>query len=151
MEEQKIIIECVQSESEDLVNSLNRLMQQLNPKISPLTLNDLHQILTAKDTWLFVGKDQNTQSVVGTLTLISYKTPSGVRGYVEDVVVDREYRRRGIGEMLMQEGIEKAKGLQLEFIGLTSRPEREAANQLYQRLGFQKRDTNVYRLVFKSS
>ncbi len=147
MKDNTFTIEPVTSGSEELTDSLNSLMKQLNPAIKSLTPDEIQAIIQANDTWLFVAKN-DTQSIVGTLTLISYRTPSGVRGYVEDVVVDENYRGNGIGEMLMSEAIAKAKELRLEYIGLTSRPEREAANRLYQRLGFQKRETNVYRLNF---
>lgn len=144
--DKKIIVELVQTVSDDLISVLNNLMLQLNPDIAPLTLSDVQEILDAKNTWLFIAVDQDTQSVVGTLTLISYRTPSGVRGYVEDVVVDEKARGQGIGKLLLNTCIQKAKELRLEYIGLTSRPERVAANKLYQSFGFEKRETNVYRL-----
>ena len=149
MDNNTFFIERITSPSQDIVDVLNQLMQQLNSQIQPLTIDTLEKIIQSDDTYLFVAKDSTIQKIVGTLTLIVYQTPSGKRGYIEDVVVDENSRGKGLGKKLMEEGIKKARELDLEYVGLTSRPEREAANALYQRLGFQKRDTNVYRLMIQ--
>jgi ribosomal protein S18 acetylase RimI-like enzyme len=83
--------------------------------------------------------------IVGMLTLIVFRIPTGVRAWIEDVVVDETVRGRGVGEGLSQEAVRRAVELGARTVELTSRPSREAANRLYQRLGFALRDSNVYR------
>ena len=83
--------------------------------------------------------------IVGSLTLATFRIPTGVRAWIEDVVVDSEARGHGVGEALNLAAIAEAKMREAITVELTSRPSREAANRLYQRLGFVARDTNVYR------
>lgn len=85
-------------------------------------------------------------AVVATLTLVTFRIPTGVRSWIEDVVVDDSARGHGVGEQLNRFAIELARGKGATTVDLTSRPSREAANRLYQRIGFKPRDTNVYRL-----
>jgi ribosomal protein S18 acetylase RimI-like enzyme len=96
---------------------------------------------------LFVARDDGV--AVGTLTLVVFSIPTGLRAWVEDVVVDEVARGGGIGEALISAAVEEARGRGVRSIDLTSRPSREAANALYQKLGFKRRDTNVYRLVIE--
>jgi ribosomal protein S18 acetylase RimI-like enzyme len=84
--------------------------------------------------------------VIGTLTLALFRIPTGVRAWIEDVVVDEAARGRGAGEALTREALRLAEEAGARTVDLTSRPEREAANRLYQRLGFERRSTSVYRL-----
>jgi diadenosine tetraphosphate (Ap4A) HIT family hydrolase len=79
------------------------------------------------------------------LTLVVFRIPTGLRAWIEDVVVDEAVRGRGVGEVLSQEAVRRALGLGARTVELTSRPSREAANRPYQRLGFVRRDSNVYR------
>ena len=80
------------------------------------------------------------------LTLVIFPIPSGVRAWIEDVVVDEAGRGRGVGELLNRFALELAKQEGARTVDLTSRSSREAANRLYQRIGFQPRATNIYRL-----
>jgi ribosomal protein S18 acetylase RimI-like enzyme len=82
---------------------------------------------------------------VGSLTLVTFRIPTGIRAWIEDVVVDESARGHGVGEALNQAAIEEARHKGAVTVDLTSRPSREAANRLYQRIGFTPRDTNVYR------
>jgi ribosomal protein S18 acetylase RimI-like enzyme len=84
-------------------------------------------------------------TIVGSLTLAMFRIPTGVRAWIEDVVVDESARGRGVGEALTQEALGRARAAGARTVELTSRPSREAANRLYLRLGFEVRDTNVYR------
>ena len=81
------------------------------------------------------------------LTLIVFRIPTGVRAWIEDVVVDETARGRGVGEALSQEAVRRALALGARTVELTSRPSREAANRLYQQLGFVRRDSNLYRYI----
>ena len=92
---------------------------------------------------LLIATDQGM--IVGSMTLVIFPLPTGVRAWIEDVVVDGDARSRGVGEALNRRAMEIAVARGAKTIDLTSRPSREAANRLYQRLGFLRRDTNVYR------
>jgi len=83
--------------------------------------------------------------VVGSLTLVLFRVPTGVRAWIEDVVVDESSRGTGVGEALVREALSRAAAAGARSVDLTSRPGREAANRLYRRLGFEMRETNVYR------
>jgi ribosomal protein S18 acetylase RimI-like enzyme len=88
--------------------------------------------------------------IVGMLTLVTFRLPTGVRAWIEDVVVDGGSRGRGVGEALTQAALEIAADRGAQTVDLTSRPSREAANRLYQRMGFEPRETNVYRFPLPS-
>jgi len=141
-----IIIIEVHEFSPEVFEAVRRLVAQLDDNYQPLTDEEIKKIITSDVTHLLIAKDNKTQEIVGMISLIRYRIPYKMKGWIEDVVVDEAYRRRGIGEALMRKGIALAKELGIQTLDLTSRPERESANNLYQRLGFQKRDTNVYRL-----
>jgi len=95
---------------------------------------------------VLVARDLRDQGrIVGMLTLIVFRIPTGVRAWIEDVVVDETARGRGVGEALSQEAVRRALDLGARTVELTSRPSREAANRLYRRLGFVRRDSNLYR------
>ena len=95
---------------------------------------------------MLVARDLRDQGrIVGMLTLIVFRIPTGVRAWIEDVVVDETARGRGVGEALSQEAVRRALDLGARTVELTSRPSREAANRLYRRLGFVRRDSNLYR------
>jgi ribosomal protein S18 acetylase RimI-like enzyme len=92
-----------------------------------------------------VARD-DTGTIVGSLTLVLFRIPTAIRAWIEDVVVDESARGRGVGEALSREALRVAADAGARTVDLTSRPSREAANRLYQRLGFKQRDTNVYRI-----
>ena len=79
------------------------------------------------------------------MTLATFRIPTGVRAWIEDVVVDSEARGHGVGEALNMAAIAEARSRGAITVELTSRPSREAANRLYQRIGFVQRETNIYR------
>ena len=107
-------------------------------------------VLCGMITWsLSVRIDQTTLAllfifVLGMLTLIVYRVPTGIRAWIHDVVVDETARGRGVGEALATEALRLAEAAGAISIELTTRQEREAANRLYRRLGFEQRETNVY-------
>jgi ribosomal protein S18 acetylase RimI-like enzyme len=92
-----------------------------------------------------VARDENG-GVIGALTLAVYRTPTGIRSIIEDVIVDIFARGQGVGEALMLRAIDLAREKGAGNISLTSNPARVAANKLYLRVGFQKRETNVYQM-----
>ena len=104
----------------------------------------LEQIVHSDAVTLYVARHDG--AVVGSLTLVIFPIPTGWRAWIEDVVVDGESRGLGVGENLTMAAVDGARERGVRSIDLTSRPSREAANTMYQKLGFQLRDTNVYRL-----
>jgi ribosomal protein S18 acetylase RimI-like enzyme len=123
---------------DELVAAFGRLMPQLGDATPP-TFEELMEIVD--NAVLLVAKDPG---IVGVLTLTIYRVPTGKKARIDDVIVDTAARKHGVGEALMREAIERARDEEAQAIHLTSHPRREAANRLYQRLGFERGDTNVY-------
>ena len=129
--------------TDELVEALGRLIPQLSRSAPPPTREELQQIVDADAVRLLVAR--NDEAILGSLTLALFRIPTGIRAWIEDVVVDEAARGRGIGEALNHRALELAKEYGARTVELTSRPSREAANRLYQRMGFKLRETNVYR------
>ncbi len=127
-----------------LVEGLARLVPQLSRSAPAPNQAALEAIVASPATVLLVASDQGG-SIVGSLTLVLFRTPTGTRAWIEDVVVDEAASRQGIGEALNREALRRAAAAGVRSVDLTSRPDREVANRLYQRLGFKRRETNVYR------
>jgi ribosomal protein S18 acetylase RimI-like enzyme len=131
---------------DELVAAFGRLVPQLSPSAAVPTPDLIREIVEAQASTVLVARDLRDQGrIVGMLTLIVFRIPTGVRAWIEDVVVDETARGRGVGEALSQEAVRRALALGARTVELTSRPSREAANRLYQRLGFVRRDSNLYR------
>ena len=130
--------------SPDLVAAFTRLVNQVSRTAPPPTLDELREMVDAPGTHLLLALDDGND-VVGTLTLIVFRIPTGVRAWIEDVVVDERARRQGIASALTTRALELATKAGARTVDLTSRPSREAANAMYCKLGFTLRDTNVYR------
>lgn len=128
----------------ELVDAFARLIPQLSRSSPPPGKEELEELVAAPGTSLLVARDEHG-TVVGTLTLVVFRIPTGMRAWIEDVVVDESARGMGAGEALTMRAVELAREVGAKTVDLTSRPSREAANRLYQRLGFTARDTNVYR------
>lgn len=127
----------------ELTEAFGRLIPQLSSSSPPPDAAALQAIIDHDACTLLVARDGDT--VVGSLTLVVFPIPTGTRAWIEDVVVDDAARGRGVGAQLNRVAVEIATGLGARTVDLTSRPSRAAANRLYARLGFQQRDTNVYR------
>jgi len=136
-------VEEVTEVTDELVEALARLMVQLSRSATLPTLQELQQMVDSDVIRLLVAR--NDQAIMGTLTLALFRIPTGVRAWIEDVVVDESARGQGIGEALNRRALDLAKECGARTVDLTSRPSREAANRLYQRMGFKPRETNVYR------
>lgn len=124
------------------VDSINFLLNLLTSKPRKVNLTWLDEV--AKNSRLLVAKDNN--KIIGMATLAMTIIPTCKFGHIEDVVVDDKFRGQGIGTDLMKKLIIEAKRLRLGKIELTTRPTREEANKLYCKLGFEKIETNVYRM-----
>jgi ribosomal protein S18 acetylase RimI-like enzyme len=137
-------VEEVVEVSPDLAAAVAGLVGQLSSSSAPPAAAELEQIVASPATRLLVARDDG-DAIVGTLTLVLFRIPTGLRAWIEDVVVDEDRRGRGVGEALTREAVRIAADAGARTVDLTSRPDREAANRLYERLGFRRRETNVYR------
>ena len=138
-----VVVEQATIANAELIEAFQRLIPQLSSSNPPPTQDELAEIISAPSTVLFIARLD--EHIVGTLTLATFRIPTGVRAWIEDVVVDTAARGHGVGEALNQAAILEAHHRGAITVDLTSRPSREAANRLYQRIGFVARDTNVYR------
>lgn len=129
--------------NEMILFSINHLLPQLSKSSKPINLKQLNQLANSECTRLFVAKED--ENILGMLSLVVFSIPTGIKAWIEDVVVDENARGKGVGKILMNHAMEEARSLGAKSLDLTSRPSREAANKLYQAIGFQERETNVYR------
>jgi ribosomal protein S18 acetylase RimI-like enzyme len=139
-------VEEATTASTELTAAMGRLVGQLSSSARAPTEAELRQIIESPATRLLVARDED--DIVGSLTLASFRIPTGLRAWIEDVVVDQAARRQGVGEALTMEALRLARGAGARTVDLTVRPEREAAERLYRQLGFKRRDTSVYRREF---
>jgi ribosomal protein S18 acetylase RimI-like enzyme len=142
-----ISIEIATHATDELLTSLNQLVPQLSSSASPLTSDDVKALITNPAVSMFIAKNEGAS--VGPLTLVVFPIPSGLRAWIEDVVVDEGARGLGVGVALTEAAVTESKRRGAKSIDLTSRPSREAANAMYVKLGFEQRETNVYRLSLK--
>jgi ribosomal protein S18 acetylase RimI-like enzyme len=138
-----ITVQPAESADEELCAAVAGLIPQLSSSSRPPTRDALARIVRDPTTTLFVARDG--ERMVGMLTLALFEIPTGVRAWIEDVVVDDAARGQGVAARLVQAALDHAAGAGARTVDLTSRPDREAANRLYQRMGFAARTTNVYR------
>ena len=134
----------VEEVTDELVEAFVRLIPQLSSSSPPTSRVELQAMAASEATILFMARDTRG-GIVGSLTLAVFRIPTGVRAWIEDVVVDDSARGAGVGEALVAAAVERARSSGARTVDLTSRPSREAANRLYVRLGFDARSTNVYR------
>jgi ribosomal protein S18 acetylase RimI-like enzyme len=142
--QEEVTVEEVTDSFEDVARALARLIPQLSSSSGPPTIAEVEEMATSPATVLFVARETKGR-IVGSLTLALFRIPTGIRAWIEDVVVDSDARRRGIGELLVRAAVDKAAEMGARTVDLTSRPSRQDANRLYTNLGFEARETNVYR------
>lgn len=138
-----VSVSVIETVTPEIVDAITRLLPQLSRSAPPPTTAQLEEIAASPASHLLVARVD--ERIVGSLTLVVFRIPTGMRAWIEDVVVDEAARGHGVGEALNREALRLAGELGAITVDLTSRPSREAANRLYQRLGFTPRDTNVYR------
>jgi ribosomal protein S18 acetylase RimI-like enzyme len=136
-------VEIVTEVTPELVDAFARLVPQLSSSSPPPTAEELGEMVGSPGTVLFVARDDGR--IVGSLTLVLFRIPTGIRTRIEDVVVDETARGAGVGAALSLAAIEEARRRHARNVDLSSRPSRQAANRLYLRLGFVERETNVFR------
>jgi ribosomal protein S18 acetylase RimI-like enzyme len=138
-------VEIAQQVDDELVDAFAYLIPQLSSSNPPPSREHLTEMVQSPATLVLIARVDGR--IAGSLTLAMFRIPTGLRAWIEDVVVDGDARGNGVGEALNLRAIEEARKRGAVTVDLTSRPSREAANKLYQRLGFVARDTNVYRFT----
>ena len=128
----------------ELIDAFARLIPQLSSSSPPPSEAELEAVVTAEDTHLLISRDDDG-TITGTTTLVVFRIPTGVRALIEDVVVDSAYAGRGISYDIARYALDLARRHGAKTVDLTSRPSRQAANHVYKKLGFEQRETNVYR------
>ena len=140
-----MFIARVTAVTDELMDAFERLIPQLKPSFPPPSRKEMEALVSSVSSILLVARYPDDGSpIVGILTLIVYRVPTGIRARVEDVVVDETMRGKGIGEALVRYALNMARDMGADGVALTSNPRREAANRLYQRLGFKPWQTNLY-------
>ena len=139
-----VTIRVAENADAELVEAYQRLIPQLSSSSPAPTEDELASIIESDSATVLVAEDEGG-TILGSMTLVVFRIPTGVRAWIEDVVVDTEARGMGIGQALNEYAIQLAEQAGAKTIDLTSRPSRESANRLYKRLGFVARETNVYR------
>jgi ribosomal protein S18 acetylase RimI-like enzyme len=138
-----VAIEIASEPTEELLVALAALIPQLSSSSPPPTSDELAALLADPNNALFVARLDGR--IVGCLTLVTFRIPTGPKSWIEDVVVDDSARGHGVGERLNRAALDEARRRGVKTVSLTSRPSREAANRLYRRIGFEQRETNYYR------
>jgi ribosomal protein S18 acetylase RimI-like enzyme len=161
-------VSAAEEVTDELLGAVHRLLPQLSSSARFPNGAEIGEIVASRATTLLVARDDGGPAtsdgpgehvehpehvdpgepdgrIVGMLTLVTFRIPTGVRAWIEDVVVDNAAGRRGIGTALMEAALELARSQGAGTVDLTSRPSREAANHMYQKVGFELRQTNVYR------
>ncbi len=142
-------IERVTEINEKILSAFQYFIPELtNEKNRIPTKEDLEVVVSSPNNYLLVAKEND--DIIGTLTLVFYWVPSGVKTWIEDVIVSDKARGKGVATALMWHALGLAREKGAEKVDLSSRPWREAANSLYLKMGFEKRDTNMYRLYLNN-
>jgi ribosomal protein S18 acetylase RimI-like enzyme len=144
METQDIQVDIAREADQELVDAFHRILPQLSRAAAPLDLAAVARILGCDANTVLVARSAGT--IVGSLTLVMYPVPSGLRARIEDVVVDHAARGHGVAGLLTREALRLAREAGARTVDLTSRPDRAAANRVYERLGFRPRESTVYRV-----
>ncbi len=148
MDTNDIVIEQVKEFSEETAEAVRSLLKQLVSNYKPLTDDALKEMLNSPQSFLLVAKEATSGQIAGMITLTVFRIPDSKKAYLDDVIVDEKFRGRGIAVLLTEKAIALVKENNADYVELTSNPKRVAAIHIYEKLGFQKRDTNVYRLRF---
>lgn len=140
-----VTVEEANEATAEVVAAIQRLVPQLSANAAVPTEAEIGEIVASAATVLLLARDDTSGEVVGTLTLALFRLPTGLRAWIEDVVTAESARGQGVGTALTREAIRRATEAGARTVDLTSRATRDVANRLYQHLGFERRETNVYR------
>ena len=143
--ENSVTVSLATTANDALVQAFAHLLPQLSANAAPLSKADLDEIIHAPGNHVFIARMAPEQRIVGTLTLVHFRVPTGIRAWIEDVVVDEQARGLKVGMALTRAAIAKSRELKARTLDLTSSPGRMSAYHLYESAGFAMRDTRVYR------
>jgi ribosomal protein S18 acetylase RimI-like enzyme len=147
MPNNNIIIEQVTTFSKDIAEVIKRLASKIGQNYKILSDEDIQSMLASPNTNILIAMDTEKKSIVGMATLLVYRIPYVKKSSIEDVIVDEVYRGRGVASKLMNCAVTLAQEKGAAYVDLTARPRRAESNNLYAKLGFKKRETNVYRKI----
>ena len=144
-------VELLTKSTPEIVEAMERLIPQLSRSAKPLDAQACERFISQPGVHFLIYRPDTADArgehpILGMLSLAIFEIPTGVRAWIEDVVVDETARGQGAGLKLVEAALEQAKKVGARTVDLTSRPSREAANRLYRRAGFEQRETNVYRV-----
>lgn len=142
----RVQVEVLREVTSEVVEAFGRLLPQLSASAAPLDAASLGAIVAVSANTVLLARSDGL--ITGALTLVTFPIPTGLRAWIEDVVVDKSARGQGIGEALTIEALRLAQAAGARTVDLTSRPSREAAGRLYERVGFEQRESRVYRFTF---
>jgi ribosomal protein S18 acetylase RimI-like enzyme len=140
-------VEVLDEVTGEVVEAFGRLLPQLSRSAKPPGQAELDAIVGCPANTVLLARSAG--AIIGAMTLVMFPLPTGLRAWVEDVVVDESARRQGVGEAMTQESLRLARAAGARTVDLTSRPAREAAGRLYERLGFKLRESRLYRYTFE--
>jgi ribosomal protein S18 acetylase RimI-like enzyme len=140
-------VEVLETVTDEVVEAFGRLLPQLSSSPPQLDTAAIAAIANSDADTILLARSGG--KIIGTLTLIMFRTPTGARAWIEDVVVDEAAGRQGAGTALVEEALRRARAAGVRTVDLTSRPSREAAGRLYEKTGFVQRDSRLYRYSFE--
>jgi ribosomal protein S18 acetylase RimI-like enzyme len=141
-----VSVEVLHEVTDEVIEAFGVLLPQLSRSAPPADRAVLERVASSAATTLLIARSDG--KIAGTLSLVMFPIPTGVRAWIEDVIVDEAARGQGIGQILTEEALQIAEKAGARTVDLTSRPSREAAGRLYERVGFQSRSTRLYRYTF---
>jgi ribosomal protein S18 acetylase RimI-like enzyme len=141
-----VSVEVLHEVTDEVVEAFGVLLPQLSRSASPASRAVLERVTSSAATTLLIARSDG--KIAGTLSLVMFPIPTGLRAWIEDVIVDEAARGQGVGQVLTTEALRIAEEAGARTVDLTSRPSREAAGRLYERVGFQSRSTRMFRYTF---
>jgi ribosomal protein S18 acetylase RimI-like enzyme len=139
-------VEVLDEVTDEVTEAFGRLLPQLSRSAKALDAAALAKIVASPAVTMLLARGDGR--IIGSLTLAMFPAPTGLRAWIEDVIVDESARGQGVGAVLTEEALRLARAAGARTVDLTTRPSRAAAGRLYERAGFQQRDTRVYRYAF---
>jgi ribosomal protein S18 acetylase RimI-like enzyme len=146
MDTNDIVIERVIEFSSDMADAVRNLVKQLVSNYKPFSDDEFREMVQNPQSFLFIAREVVSNKVAGVVMIIIYRIPDSKKVYLDDIIVDENFRGNGIATLLFNKVIAIARDQKADYIELTSNPKRAAGIHLYEKLGFKKRETNVYRL-----
>lgn len=148
MNDQMIQIQKVTEFTPALAEEIRHLAKQEGDNYQDLTDDDLKEMISYPTHTLLIARDIESGRAAGMILVMTYRIPYVRKAYLDDLVVDTDFRQRGIATQLFHTALDVAKESGAAYVDFTSKPARVAGNNLYEKLGFVSHDTNIYRYIF---